>query len=166
MEWMHQLRDLERLVERDFKDIEDNHLENSISSLEERDLYTYERYKNNKKVLEELKSIGEDVSEAFKVLEETWRKSEWHPTNILDILKNDRVSISEDYYNKVQGSLIDMQKDGYDVSEVIRLLEQSKALTGFFEGLVLEQELEKLEKQVNLLMEENLDKGDKTKDER
>lgn len=166
MAWMSELRGRERNVEKDIENIEDNHSENTMPSSEESDLFTYERYKNNLNALEELKSIGEDVSEAFEVLEETWSKSECHPTNILNKLENGSVSISEDYYNEVQESLIAMQSDGHDVNDVLRLLEECWAKTGYYEGLGMEQELEELEKQVILLTGKTLDKGDKTLDEK
>ena len=93
MAWMRELRDLERNVGKDIENIEDKHSENTMPSSEESGLFTYERYKNNLNALEELKSIGEDVSEAFDVLEETWSKSECHPTNILKKLENGSASI-------------------------------------------------------------------------
>jgi len=166
MAWKRELEDLERNAEKSIEDVEGNNINSSQTEVEENDLYTYARYSSTLQVLEELKALGEDVSEAFEFLEETWSKSECNPTNIKQKLQNGSEHISEDYYKEVQASLIDMEKDGHDVTEILRLLEENRARTGFDEGLTMEQELEKLENQLKLLAGKSFDEGDRTQDEK
>jgi len=137
--WERLLEELEDLEEGIEKDFDNDKRASKMDNGEE--MRTYGEYKNTLQVLKDLELLGEDVSESIALSEELWKKSKCNPTNIRKALNDEKFSMTENYYEVVRSSLIEMQEDGIDVMEELRLLEECWAKTGLSCAIAEENEL-------------------------
>lgn len=124
MAWRDELRDMERDMERyNEPNVEQNHT-SEMHRKEESKYLTYGNYMINLNTLEELNAIAEDVEEAKEMLENSWKKSECNPQNIEGKLSNPSFEITDEYYEAVKESLVQMKRDGKDIQDILKKLEE------------------------------------------
>lgn len=98
------------------------------------DYSMYQRALQDKFIIEN--ALSEEI-------EENWGKCELHPNNISTILNSGDVSYA--YIYDAQRSLEAMLRDGHDVGELLRLLEEKLALKRLREAQSMEKELAEVE---------------------